>query len=145
MSKTFLKNFYIQKKTVRNTLYNGNRKGGAIDLDKQLTSFERRLEILFILMRNKKCSMTELAFQYSVSDRTIRRDILFLSRYAPICTKTGLNGGAFLMDGYRKELMLHLSREEEALLLKIMRTLDEKEQHIVYNIINKYAMPKSST
>ena len=47
--------------------------------------------------------------------------------------------------GYRKELMLHLSREEEALLLKIMRTLDEKEQHIVYNIINKYAMPKSST
>lgn len=88
--------------------------------------------------------MTELAFQYSVSDRTIRRDILFLSRYAPICTKTGLNGGAFLMDGYRKELMLHLSREEEALLLKIMRTLDEKEQHIVYNIINKYAMPKSS-
>lgn len=74
-------------------------------MDKQLTSFERRLEILFILMRNKKCSMTELAFQYSVSDRTIRRDILFLSRYAPICTKTGLNGGAFLMDGYRKELI----------------------------------------
>ena len=114
-------------------------------MDKQLTSFERRLEILFILMRNKKCSMTELAFQYAVSDRTIRRDILFLSRYAPICTKTGLNGGAFLMYGYRKELMLHLSREEETLLLKIMRTLDEKEQHIVYNIINKYAMPKSST
>ena len=49
-------------------------------MDKQLTSFERRLEILFILMRNKKCSMKELAFEYSVSDRTIRRDILFLSR-----------------------------------------------------------------
>ena len=114
-------------------------------MDKQLTSFERRLEILFILMRNKKCSMTELAFQYSVSDRTIRRDILFLFCFAPICTKTGLNGGAFLMDDYRKELMLHLSREEEALLLKIMRTLDEKEQHLIYNIINKYAMPKSST
>ena len=114
-------------------------------MDKQLTSFERRLEILFILMRNKKCSMTELAFQYSVSDRTIRRDILFLSRYAPICTKTGLNGGAFLMDGYRKELMLHLSRDEEALLLKIVRTLNEKEQHLIYNIINKYALPKSST
>ena len=43
-------------------------------------------------MRNKKCSMKELAFEYSVSDRTIRRDILFLSRYAPICTKTGTGG-----------------------------------------------------
>ena len=49
------------------------------------------------------------------------------------------------MDGYRKELMLHLSRDEEALLLKIVRTLDEKEQHLIYNIINKYALPKSST
>ena len=110
-----------------------------------MTSFERRLEILFILMRNKKCSMTGLAFQYSVSDRTIRRDILFLSRYAPIYTKTGLNGGVFLIDGYRKELMLHLSMEEEALLLKIMLTLDEEEQHLISNIINKYALPKNGT
>ena len=145
MSKTFFEKFLYLGKKLSATLFTMVIERGAIDLDKQLTSFERRLEILFILMRNKKCSMTELAFQYSVSDRTIRRDILFLSRYAPICTKTGLNGGAFLMDGYRKELMLHLSREEEALLLKIMRTLDEKEQHLIYNIINKYAMPKSST
>ena len=51
-------------------------------MDRQLTSFERRLEILFILMRKNKCSMKDLAFHYSVSDRTIRRDILF----EPICT-----------------------------------------------------------
>ena len=114
-------------------------------MDKQLPSFERRLEILFILMRNKKCSMTELAFQYSVSDRTIRRDILFLSRYAPICTKTGLNGGAFLMDGYRKELYLPLSKDEENLLLRLMPTVCANEQHLIATIINKYAMPKQST
>ena len=71
-------------------------------MDKQLTSFERRLEILFILMRNKKCLMTDLAFQYSVSDRTIRRDVLFLSRYAPICTKTGIGGGPSLWMGTEK-------------------------------------------
>jgi len=111
-------------------------------LDKQLTSFERRLEILFMLMRNKKCSMTELAYEYSVSHRTIRRDIMFLSRYAPICTKTGIDGGAFLMDGYRTTLSLFLSREEEELLLKLMNKLDQKEYHLLNNIINKYAMPK---
>ena len=117
-------------------------KGGAIDLDEHLTSFERRLEILFMLMRNKKCSMTELAYEYSVSDRTIRRDVLFLSRYAPICTKTGIDGGVFLIDGCRKTLSLFLSSEEEELLLKMINMVDEKEHHLLNNIINKYAMPK---
>ena len=86
--------------------------------------------------------MTELAYEYSVSDRTIRRDIMFLSRYAPICTKTGVNGGVFLIDGYRKSLALFLSRDEEELLQKLMNMIDEKEQHLMHNIINKYAMPQ---
>ena len=114
-------------------------------MDRQLTSFERRLEILFILMRNNKCSMKDLAFHYSVSDRTIRRDILFLSRYAPICTKTGIDGGAFLMSGYRKELYLPLPIDEESLLLRLMPTVCENEQHLIATIINKYAMSKQST
>ena len=103
-------------------------------MDRQLTSFERRLEILFILMRKNKCSMKDLAFHYSVSDRTIRRDILFLSRYAPICTKTGIDGGAFLMSGYRKELYLPLSIDEESLLLRLMPTVCENEQHLIATI-----------
>lgn len=114
-------------------------------MDKQMTSFERRLEILFTLMRNNKCSMQELAFNYSVSDRTIRRDILFLSRYAPICTKTGIDGGAFLVDGYRKELSLYLSKYEEELLVRLMHSVNETDQHLIANIINKYAMPKQGT
>lgn len=111
-------------------------------MDNQVTSFERRLEILFALMRNKKCSMQELAFNYSVSDRTIRRDILFLSRYAPICTKTGIDGGAFLVGGYRKELSLYLSEPEEELLVNLMCSVNVTEKHLIANIINKYAMPR---
>lgn len=89
--------------------------------------------------------MKDLAFNYSVSDRTIRRDILFLSRYAPICTKTGIDGGAFLMNGYRKELYLPLSKDEENLLFRLMPTVCANEQHLLATIINKYALPKQST
>ena len=89
--------------------------------------------------------MKDLAFHYSVSDRTIRRDILFLSRYAPICTNTGIDGGAFLMSGYRKEFYLPLSIDEESLLLRLMPTVCANEQHLIATIINKYAIPKQST
>ena len=114
-------------------------------MDKQMTSFERRLEILFKILRYRKCSMTELAFEYSVSDRTIRRDILFLSRYAPIRTKTGTNGGVFLIKGHQAELSLPLSKDEENLLIRLMRNADENDRHLIGNIITKYAMQKSST
>lgn len=114
-------------------------------MDKQMTSFERRLEILFKILRYRKCSMTELAYEYSVSDRTIRRDILFLSRYAPIRTKTGINGGVFLIKGHQAELSLPLSKDEENLLLRLMRIVDENDRQLIGNIIAKYAMPKSST
>ena len=49
------------------------------------------------------------------------------------------------MDGYRKELSMYLSREEEILLKKLMHMLDGKEKHLICNIVNKYAMPKSGT
>lgn len=49
--------------------------------------------------------MKDLAFHYSVSDRTIRRDILFLSRYAPICTKTGIDGGAVFNERVPKRVL----------------------------------------
>ena len=114
-------------------------------MDKQMTSFERRLEILFKILRNKKCSMTELAYEYSVSDRTIRRDILFLSRYAPIRTRTGINGGVLLIKDNQFDLSLPLSEDEENLLLRLMRNADEYDRHLIGNIITKYAMSKSST
>ena len=56
-----------------------------------------------------------------------------------------IDGGAFLMSGYRKELYLPLSIDEESLLLRLMPTVCENEQHLIATIINKYAMSKQST
>ena len=111
----------------------------------KLSSFERRIEILFWLTKQRKSSFVELADTFSVTTRTIYNDIVFLSRYAPIYTKHGMNGGVYLIDGYRRELFLYLSDSEEKLLRKIMNYLDETERHIISNIINKYSMPDIGT
>lgn len=49
------------------------------------------------------------------------------------------------MNGYRKELYLPLSKDEENLLLRLMPTVCANEQHLLATIINKYAIPKQST
>ena len=53
-------------------------------------TFERRIEMLFLLSKCKKTTVTELSFYIKVSKDTVFRDIAFLSRYAPIYTKQGM-------------------------------------------------------
>ncbi len=120
-------------------------KGGATALKDKITAFERRIEMLFFLAKQRKSSIVELAENYSVCRKTAYNDIMFLSRYAPIYTKGGVNGGVFLMDDYRNSMFLYLSCDEEALLHLIMATLSLSEKNIVANIINKYSQPKTAT
>ena len=119
-------------------------KGGATALKDKITAFERRIEMLFFLTKQRKSSIVELA-NYSVCQKTVYNDIMFLSRYAPIYTKSGINGGVFLIDDYRNSMFLYLSCDEEALLYRIMATLPLSEKNIVANIINKYSQPKTAT
>lgn len=69
--------------------------------------------MLFFLTKQRKSSTVELAENYSVCRKTAYNDIMFLSRYAPIYTKGGVNGGVFLMDDYRNSMFLYLSCDEE--------------------------------
>lgn len=71
----------------------------------KITAFERRIEILFFLTKQRKSSIVELAKNYSVCQKTVYNDIMFLSRYAPIYTKSGINGGVFLIDDYRNSIL----------------------------------------
>ena len=75
----------------------------------KITAFERRIEILFLLTKQRKSSIAELAKTFSVCRKTAYNDIMFLSRYAPIYTKGGVNGGVFVMDDYRNNMFLYTS------------------------------------
>lgn len=63
----------------------------------KLSTFERRIEILFFIISSKKVTLSELSKRYSVHKNTVYNDITFLGRYAPIRAKSGVNGGIFLM------------------------------------------------
>lgn len=107
----------------------------------KLSAFERRIEMLFLFANCKKTTITELSCYFNVSKDTIFRDITFVSRYAPIYTKQGMFGGIYVIDEHRKNLLLPLSQDEEALLKKLSANLDGVELHYINNILYKYAKP----
>lgn len=55
----------------------------------KITTFERRVELLFFITYRKKTTVPELVNMFSVCESTVYNDIIFLSRYAPIYTKMG--------------------------------------------------------
>ena len=110
----------------------------------KLSTFERRIEILFLLINSEKVTLSELSKRYSVHKNTVYNDIAFLGRYAPIQTKSGVNGGIFLMEDNYNRVFRYLSYDEERVLTEIIDTLDQPEKNIVSNIINKFSMPKTA-
>ena len=108
----------------------------------KLNYFDRKIEIFLYLCRYRKANIGKLAREFSVCKETISRDIMILSKYVPIYTQYGRYGGVFIMDDYRNELFLHLSKDEEELLKTILNErTDEKEKFLLKSIINHYAMP----
>lgn len=80
---------------------------------------ERRNAILKALCRRRYETIGNLAEEFEVSERTIRRDIEFLSYTEPIYTQSGRHaGGVYIVDGYRMDRM-YMSDEEITLLKKI--------------------------
>ena len=59
----------------------------------KLSTFERRIEILPLLINSEKVTLSELSKRYSVHKNTVYNDVAFLGRYAPIRTESGVNGG----------------------------------------------------
>ena len=62
-----------------------------------MKSVERQKEILNVLYENGHVTIKSLSNRFDVSERTIRRDIDFLSLTEPIYTKAGRFDGAFIL------------------------------------------------
>ena len=107
----------------------------------KLSQFDRRMEILSILRRNKIVKRRMLAQEFSVSKMTISEDLKALNRYAPICAKTGPYGGIYLSSDYYCGRD-YLSDKEAALLTSYIDKVSEEESALIKMIIHKFAMPK---
>ena len=80
---------------------------------------ERRNELLKILCRRRHETIRNLASEFGVSERTIRRDIEALSLSVPIYTKIGrYSGGVYLVDKYSMD-RIYMRESELAVLKKI--------------------------
>ena len=107
----------------------------------EYSTFDRRMEILSILMNQHLVSCLELARRFCVSEDTISRDISALSRFAPIASKKGRYGGVYIIEEYRRE-KAYLSREQENLIKQLIQKLSGHEKHLLQLVLNKFAMPK---
>ena len=85
---------------------------------------DRLIGILYILLQEEKITAPELAERFEVSRRTINRDIEDLCRAGiPIFTSQGAGGGISIMDGYRMDRTILISRDMQ-MILAGLRSLD---------------------
>ena len=84
-----------------------------------LGAAERRDALMQVLARRKHDKISNLAFEFGVSERTIRRDIEILSLTEPIRTEAGRYGGVFVLDSYYKSKK-YLSAIQEATVQKLI-------------------------
>ena len=111
---------------------------------------ERRAEIMRILCRRRHETISNLAEEFGVSNRTIQRDVEVLSVSEPIYTQCGrYDGGVYVMNDYVMNRMYMTDSEIDVLhkLLssaknKIICNLSEDEMKILDHIISCYTKPK---
>ena len=111
---------------------------------------ERRNAILRALCRRRHETISNLAFEFGVSERTIRRDIEILSLTEPIYTQTGrYSGGIYIVDNYKMDQM-YMEEDELSVLKKVLGfaeyrqkcILTDKEISVFRGIVKNYSKPQ---
>ena len=102
---------------------------------------ERRQALLEHLCEVRQSTLENLAFHFSVSLSTIRRDVLELSLSYPVYTVCGkYDGGVYIANDYYLGKRF-LSPEQEELLSSLAPTLDDDQRKVMESIIRKFGRP----
>ncbi len=106
---------------------------------------ERRVEIMKLLCRRRYETMPNLAAEFSVSIRTIKRDIDELTFLMPLYVKSGrYDGGVYVNEDYTMDRM-YMTDSEIELLIKVKKITQDKlscdENNLFENIIKSYTKP----
>ena len=105
---------------------------------------ERRQELLEVLYRRRHDTCDNLANEFNVSERTIRRDIAVLMCSHPIETVCGGHGGGVkVLDGfylnYHNSARKTLTSKQLALLRKLSGQLDGEDLDTLNSILLQFA------
>ena len=104
-----------------------------------MKSNERRNAIVRILCKRKYEKLGNLAFEFGVSERTIRRDIQEIALSYPIYTISDKKfGGVYIDVNYHLERS-YLSIKQEMFLRKIIEQYDAEDKQIIISIIDNFS------
>ena len=104
-----------------------------------MTASERRNAILEILCMRRVEKINNLAFQFGVTEKTIRRDILTLSLEYPIYTAKGNGGGIYVDKNFRLG-RVYLKNEQQELLERLLPGLDGKDKEVMKAILKTFGL-----
>lgn len=102
-----------------------------------LTALERRKAILSVLAERRKETCQRLAGEFSVSVRTIYRDIEELALNHPIETIQGNGGCVRLMDGYYPDT-IKMTPKQTSLLKGLMAQMSGDDIAVIEGIIRQF-------
>ena len=104
-----------------------------------MTASERRNAILEVLCLRRFETVSNLAFEFDVTDRTIRNDILLLSLEYPIYTAQGNGGGIYVDKNFRLGKVF-LKSEQQELLERLLPGLDSKDAEVMKAILKTFGL-----
>ena len=103
-----------------------------------MTAIERRQAILETLCRRRSDNIDNLACEFNVNERTIRRDILELSLSYPVYTFSGrYHSGVYIANDYYLGKQ-YLSDEELNLIISLKSQVDDDQRRILESIVKKF-------
>ncbi len=105
------------------------------------SALERRQEILEVLCERRRESVENLATEFGVNERTIRRDIEYMTLSYPIYTVPGKGGGVYVSDGYRLGKK-YLTDKQAELLEELSKGLTGNELAVMQSILKTFKEPR---
>jgi len=108
-----------------------------------MSGVARRAEIIRILMGRDMDTVSNLAFELGVNEKTIRRDLLTLTvdELYPINTIQGNGGGVRLIDWHHPHKRILSQEQEKALAIAIDATQDAHQAEVLRGILTAYGTP----
>lgn len=98
---------------------------------------DRRAELIRLLLSRRWDTVPNLALEFHVSEKTIRRDLAELTAQYPIVTIPGNGGGVRLEDWYRPHRRL-FTKEQCAVLRELILIANERQTIVLLELLNAY-------
>ena len=103
-----------------------------------MTALERRQAILEVLCERRHEKVANLAFEFNVTTRTIKNDILEFSLSYPVYTVSGrCHSGVYIADDYYFGKQ-YLTEEQMELIISLKALVGDDQRRVLESIVKRF-------